>query len=47
MKKTVCPEGMQFFLAQVEQGKNTVCVYLRASAVDKKITLYKCHGDYS
>jgi hypothetical protein len=31
---------MQFFLAQVEQGKNTVCGYLRASAVDLKITPY-------
>jgi hypothetical protein len=27
---------MQFFLAQVEQGKDTVCVNLRASAVNKK-----------
>jgi hypothetical protein len=27
---------MQFFLAQVEQGKELVCVYLRASAVNKK-----------
>jgi hypothetical protein len=26
---------MQFFLAQVEQGKNTVCAGLRASAVKK------------
>jgi len=24
---------MQFFLARVEQGKDTVCAYLRASAV--------------
>lgn len=30
---SVCPEGIQFFLAQVEQGKVTVCVYLRGSAV--------------
>jgi hypothetical protein len=31
-KKTVCPEGMQFFLAQVEQGKIMsagICVRLR------------------
>jgi len=28
-------EGMQFFLAQVEQGKDTVCEYLRTSAVKK------------
>jgi hypothetical protein len=27
---------MQFFLAQVEQGKNTVCAGLRESAVKKK-----------
>jgi hypothetical protein len=27
---------MQFFLAQVEQGKDTVCVCLRASAVNLK-----------
>jgi hypothetical protein len=25
---------MQFFLAQVEQGKDIVCAYLRASAVN-------------
>jgi hypothetical protein len=31
--KPVCPEGMQVFLAQVEQGKNNVCEYLRRSAV--------------
>jgi hypothetical protein len=34
--KTVCPQGMQFSLAQVEQGKETVCVYLRVSAVKKR-----------
>lgn len=28
---------MQFFLALVEQGKDTVCAYLRASAVNKII----------
>jgi hypothetical protein len=33
--KTVCPQGMQFLLAQVEQEKDTVCVCLRASAVRK------------
>jgi hypothetical protein len=32
--KTVCPKGMQFFLAQVEQGKEIVCGYLRVSAVN-------------
>jgi hypothetical protein len=32
--KTDCPKGMQFFLAQVEQGKEIVCAYLRASAVN-------------
>ena len=41
--KTVCPEGMQFFLAQVEQGKDTVCVCLRASAVNEfKSSAFVC-----
>jgi hypothetical protein len=31
---------MQFFLAQVEQGKDTVCEYLRASAVKKNLNLF-------
>jgi hypothetical protein len=35
--KTVCPQGMQFFLAQVEQGKDTVCECLRASAVNLEL----------
>ena len=34
--KTVCPQGMQFFLGQVGRGKDIVCVYLRASAVKLK-----------
>lgn len=32
--KPVCPEGMQVFPGQVGQGKNTVCDFLRRSAVD-------------
>jgi hypothetical protein len=32
---TVCPQGMQFFLAQVEQGKDNVCDCLRKSAVKR------------
>jgi hypothetical protein len=33
--KNCCPQGMQFFLAQVGQGKDTVCAYLHMSAVNK------------
>jgi hypothetical protein len=33
--KNCCPEGMQFFLARVEQGKDTICEYLRRSAVNE------------
>jgi hypothetical protein len=35
INKNCCPKGMQFFLAQVEQGKETVCACLRGSAVKK------------
>ena len=33
-RQTDCPEGMRFFLARVEQGKDTVCASLRVSAVN-------------
>ncbi len=55
--KNCCPEGMQFFLAQVEQGKDTVCAYLRGSAVNKlnhrsgavnqNDAHHKCQADFS
>jgi hypothetical protein len=41
--KTVCPQGMQFFLGQVGRGKDTVCVYLRASAVNLTQFLYSIY----